>query len=478
MKTKLLFAALAFLAALLSISISHAADITAVGSGNWGDPSVWQEGIVPGTNDSADVEAPFNITVDTNAFADIIYGSGTVTLGPDATLTIFGNYATYQLTTLDATAAGCTVVYAGNPYYAKRCNYYHLTFANTNYVDPFPPYYPFQNFNNFSPDSGGPTPMTIAGNMTMLGHSRVQQASGGAPITVGGNLIIGAGCAWDCSGDNLTVVSNIFIYGLLEDLNGALGSNYFGGNVIVSGPNTFAPAYAGGPYTNGWYVSDVITWGVGGGLTNDGAIIGKGYGSIIFEGAGCIAGTNTLKLPTMTVNGSYTIATTITLITNTPTLNGTLVFDLANTNQLVLLANAGTALYYSGNLNVINSGTSPASGKSYKLFDAPSYGGDFASITLPLLNGGLTWVTNLATSGSFVVEGGAIGTPTLAFSLSGTNLTLTWDTSAFPGFAVQAQTNVAGIQNAPWTDAGSGGVSPFVTGMNPANPAVFFRLYK
>src|SRR5262245_28329459 len=125
---------------LLFASISDAADITATNSGSWGDPSVWMGGIVPGALDSADVEAPYNITVNTNASAQVIYGTGTVTMGPNSTLTILGNNATYQLTTLDTTAAGNTVIYAGNPFFAKQCNYYNLVFANTNYVDPFPPF--------------------------------------------------------------------------------------------------------------------------------------------------------------------------------------------------------------------------------------------------------------------------------------------------------------------------------------------------
>jgi len=91
----------------------------------------------------------------------------------------------------------------------------------------------------------GPTPMTIAGDMTLIGTAKVQQGTDGpgvsSDIFIGGNLIIGAGCAWDPSGANLTVVSNVYVYGLLEDLNGALGSNYIGGNVIVAGPALVFP---------------------------------------------------------------------------------------------------------------------------------------------------------------------------------------------------------------------------------------------
>ena len=108
----------------------------------------------------------------------------------------------------------------------------------------------------------------------------------------------------------MMVAGNTMVDGLLLDLDGALGSNYFGGSVTVS-----AAAI-------GWNVSDVVHWGIGGSLTNNGTIVGKGYGSISFDGTGFIAGSKSIKIPTMTVNGTYTIGTTITLVTNTPTLNG------------------------------------------------------------------------------------------------------------------------------------------------------------
>ena len=122
-------------------------------------------------------------------------------------------------------------------------------------------------------------------------------------------------------------MSNVYVYGCLDDLNGALGATTVGGNILVSGStNSIITSYGsyGSIYTNGWHVSDVTTWYVGGSLTNNGAIYGNGYGSISFVGTGVIAGSNALTIPTMTVNGTYAIADSITLITNTPTLNGTL----------------------------------------------------------------------------------------------------------------------------------------------------------
>ena len=465
MKTKQIFTVLTILSGLLFASMSRAADITATNSGNWSDTNIWNSGTVPGTNDDADIPLGINVTVNTNASVQFIYDSGTVTMAPNSTLTILGDQAIDKLTSLVATATGNTVVYLGNPFFARQCNYYNLVFANTNYVDPYPPYYPYQNFNNFS-SSQGPTPMTVAGNMTVIGYTKMQQGSAGADIFIGGNLIIGTNCIWDSSGANLTVVSNVFIGGLMEDLNGALGSNYFGGNVTVN-PSA----------TGGWNVSDVTQWAIGGSLTNNGPIFGVGYGSISFDGTGIITGSKPITIPTITVNGTYTIGTTITLATNTPTLNGTLVFDLANPQQIILPAYVGTSLYYSGTLNVINSGAPPVSGNSYQFFNAPSYGGSFASTSFPSLPSGLGWVDNLATSGSIAVTNTSAGSPIITLSRSGNLLTLSWDGTTFPGYSIQAQTNSGGI-GTNWSGTGSGTVSPFTVTINPTNPPVFFRLFK
>ena len=495
MKTKQILAVLTILSVSLFARISHADDFNAVQSGNWSDPNTWVDnttvtnGIVPGINDSADVPPGINVTVDTNVSIGFIYDSGTVTMGTNSTLNVFQDSSISRNTALITTAPGNTVVYLCNPYDAKLCNYYNLVFVNTNYVDSSPPYNPWENFNNFS--IYGPTPMTIAGDMTLIGTAKVQQGTDGpgvsSDIFIGGNLIIGAGCAWDPSGANLTVVSNVYVYGLLEDLNGALGSNYIGGNVIVAGPSTSVPSYTigafNGPYTNGWYVSDVTTWGIGGSLTNNGSIFGWGYGSISFDGTGIIAGSNAFTIPTMVINGTYEIGNTITLTTNYPTINGTVVFDLANTNQIVL--NAGTNWFWyttNGTLQVISSGAAPGSGKSYTLFvtngvAGGGYGGAFSNISLPSLSPGLFWVTNLLANGSITV-GGSSGSPIITLTRNGTTLSVSWNTSTYPGYQVYTLTNSAGVitnLSHSWQATGSN-TSPATFTINPNSPPTFFRL--
>jgi hypothetical protein len=494
MKTKQIFPAFVVLTALLSATVGRADDIVAVKSGNWSNPTIWWDSTtssnqVPGTNDDAEISNNVVVTVDTNTTVQWIYdtGSGTVTMAPGITLIITdptGGNGTAGLTTFNATAPSNTVIYACNPFWAKVCNYYNLVFINTNYVDPLPPYEPFQNFNNFPNGANAPIPMTIAGDMTVMGYTFVQQGTDGpgvsADISIGGNLTIGTNCIWDTSGANLTVASNVFLYGVLKDQNGALGSNYLN-NVIVTGPGPsgYNPATRYG--TNGWYLTDVITWYVSGSLTNNGYICGTAYGSISFDGTGTIGGSNSFTIPAMTINGTYAIDTTVVLTTNTPVINGTVVFDLARTNQIVL--NAGTnAIWYTtnGTLDVINSGAAPGSGQNYQLFDNvanTNYDGVFGSINLPSLSPGLFWVDNLPANGSITV-GGSAGYPTITLSRNGTTLSVSWNTSSYPGYEVLTLTNSAGVitnLSSSWKATGSNSSPAYFT-INPNGPPMFFRL--
>jgi hypothetical protein len=470
---------------------------TALKSGNWSDPNTWTNtsgtNVVPGAADYVDMSG-FTVTVDTNASIAVIYdgeGAGTVIMGTNSSLNIFNDETIVSPVTLVATNYGNTVIYSCNPFNAVQVNYFNLILANTNWtgITNIPPAVNYENFNNWS--RSGPIPMNISGNMTLMGAVRVQQGTDGpgvsSDITIGGNLIIGSGCSWDSSGANLTVASNVYVYGCLDDLNGALGATTIGGNILISGStNSIITSYGtyGSIYTNGWHVSDVTTWYVGGSITNNGAIYGNGYGSISFNGMGVISGSNALTIPTMTVNGTYAIADSITMITNPPTLNGTLIFDLARTNMITLRyapttwgTNTTITNYYSGNLVIVNSGAAPASGNSYKFFSASNYAGTFTTTTYPPLAPGLSWQDNSLLNGSYAVTGVALGAPTLTITRSGVALTLSWDSTTYPGFKVQAQTNNAGLHpNAGWSPTGSGTVSPYPTTINPSGPPVFYRL--
>jgi hypothetical protein len=482
MKTKYILASLTILSLGLFVSIGRADDIVCTNSGNWWDTNIWDgfttHNVVPSTNDSVDIRTGFVVTVNSNAACAYLNSSdwdpiggipgGKLIMAPGVTLDIFGDtigaYGSQSLGFLDATAVGNTVVYHGNAYHAKRTNYWNLVFTGSGdfYTGPIPNY----------PEAA---PMTIAGDMTLLGNTNVAvpgiRVQLGADMSIGGNLyILGFTNKWDSSSFQFTVASNLYLLGtnaLLIDLNGALGTNYIGGNLIV-GTNAL-----------GWNLGDVTQWYIGGSLSNQKLIVGSGYGTIHFVGAGVIAG-KPFKIPTMTVGGTYTIGTTITLSTNAPDLTGTLVFDLAAapTNKIVLIRH-GTNLptiYYAGNLDVINSGAAPGLGATYKFFSATNYDGAFANITLPSLGGSLALANNLLASGSFLVVGDGGSGSTLNYTSSGTSMNFYWDTNFYAGYALQALTNQAGLMATNWVNVSGGGASPFSIPVNRANPSVFFRL--
>jgi len=461
MKTNKVLATITLCSALLWPLAGRALDITAISSGNWGDPTIWNSGTVPGTNDDADIPAGIDVTVTTNASVQYIYDSGTVTMAANATLNVVGDSAgaegTQNLGLLDASATGNTVIYSGNAFWAKHQNYYNVVYNGGGH---------FYN-GNIGLNGDGPVAMTVAGNMTVAGHVTLVQL--GDDLTVNGDINLGgpgvSNLVVDCSSFNYTVHGNTIIGNGTEftDLDGAGGNDNFN-NLTVNPGGTL-------------YILDSTNWYVLGNLTNNGgSIYGIAFAQINFDGTGNITGTP-FTLPTFNMTGTYTIDTSINCFTNTPGLNGTLVFDLANPQQLSVAANAATGptFYYSGNLDVINSGSTPSSGANFQFFNAQSYAGTFNSTVLPNLPADLSWINNLETTGSITVTGTLLVPPVLTVSRNGTQLTLSWDSTTFPGYEVQSQTNKSGI-NGTWTDVGSGTVSPYVTTISLTNPPVFFRL--
>ena len=457
MKTKQAIAVLIIGLGLLAASVSRAATITATGSGNWTSTipdAPWPGGIVPQTTDNAEIDTPFNVSVDSTATIDYIFGTGTVTMTKNSTLNIVGTDAgegTQSLATLDTSATNNTVNYEGNAFWCKHQNYYNLVLGGFGTL-----------YNGEIGVSGdGAAAMTIAGNLTLGGTANVQQA---ASFTVNGNMIVGPGSTFDASCSPVTVLGNTIVSGTLVDFCGQSAAQDDVLNNVAVTP--------GGK----WHLQDVVEWAITGNLTNHGDISGFGFSSITFNGTGVIAG-DPLTIPTLTINGSSTIATTVTVTTNTPGLNGTLVFDLAHKGEMIVPSFLGQQLFFGGTLDVVNTGAAPTPGFTYQLFLASGYNDPFSfgTINLPTLPGALTWVNNLTTSGSLSVSG--VSTPTITPSFSGNLWTLSWDSGTFPGYSVQGQTNANGIRN-NWGETGSGTVSPFLTTISTNNPSVFFRLHQ
>jgi len=546
MKIKQIFRALTILSMLLFTSISHAqiTEVDVYNSGNWSSTvpnAPWPGGVLPTTNSFIEVYDNVVITNDiTNAACmalDSSFGTnqnGTVVMAPGSTLLVRGQlegYGTQPLGNLIATATNCTVIYGGNSFWAKRTDYWNLVFSG------------WGDFYNGPQNSYPATLMNILGNFYVNGTNvPSDQTNGytgcyvecGAGFNILGELYVGQGSSWNCSTSTIVVMGPTIIDGgLLWDQAAGFGTNYFGGGLTIL-PSTnnlvltnhldvlvqrftngetlsingvWNPAHSN-IFMGSWYLTDASEWTVGGNLTNNGYVgFGTNYGSIIFSGTGTnygstsfgtgvITGSNALYMPTMTIDGTYTIADTINLLTNYPTVNGTVVFDIGNTNlafdvlsnkfdPLQITLNAGTNWFWystNGTLDVVNSGAAPVSGNTYQLFNNlgnTNYSGGYASITLPSLTGGLSWVTNLLTNGSISVAGAA-ARPIITsshYNPATLQFTLTWTSVTGAMYTVQ---ETPSLNPTAWsslqTNIVSGGSTTTTTVTMPAGTKGFLRI--
>jgi len=523
MKKTATVAVLAVLLFLFSTLFCSAVTILVTNPGNWNWSSTianqpWPNGTLPTSNDFVEVYDDIIITNDmTNAMCQALdssqgaYENGEVVMAPGSTLYVSGQnegFGTEFLGALLATATNCTVVYQGNSFWAMKTNYWNLVFSG------------WGDFYNGLQNGQAATPMTIRGNFYLTGTNVPPDQTGlytgcyvqcGDWITVLGNLYIGASNTFDCSTSVVMVAGQTICAGALFDASGGLGSNYFAGgltilsnnmvitnlnNVLFSstrgwtnvdylGPNG-VPSGTTNIYGGAWYISDATEWSVGGNFTNNGIVgFGKNYGNITFTGNGIIGGnkTNIFTLPTITINGTNEVADTITLTTNCPVVNGTIVFDLANSNQIVL--NAGTNVFWyttNGNLDVINTGPAPVAGSAYQLFDnigSGGYGGQYASTMLPSLAGGLSWTNELLANGSIAVVGVASppGITSFHYNPATLQFTLTWTSTAGANYTVLES---PGLSPAAWsplqTNIPSGGSTTTTTVTMPAGTKGFLRI--
>jgi len=130
------------------------------------------------------------------------------------------------------------------------------------------------------------------------------------------------------------------------------------------------------------------------------------------------------------------------------------------------------AVSYGGKLVVTNLSGTLQAGDIFYLFPAAALyaGAVFEEVSLPELAPGLEWdLSQLNVDGSIRVSAGA----TLNYARVGNNLELSWTGL----FKLQAQTNSlgTGLSN-NWYDYPDGAMPPVIVPIDPASPAVFFRL--
>jgi hypothetical protein len=169
---------------------------------------------------------------------------------------------------------------------------------------------------------------------------------------------------------------------------------------------------------------------------------------------------------TGTVNGDLALAagSTVNLDVNTAA---------AGANDTLVVHGAVTLNKNTFNLKAPSAGVAIDTANDYTLVTGASISG------APMLH----WVTAPAdTNYTLVVSSTAIklhhaglpvaGRPTLSYSVNGGVLTLSWDSTTFPGFTLKVQAGLGG----GWAPVPNGNMSPVTIQLNPATAASFFRL--
>ena len=245
-------------------------------------------------------------------------------------------------------------------------------------------------------------------------------------------------------------------------------------------------------------------------ISGSGSLVQFGSGKLILTANNSYTGTTTVSNGTLIVNGNNTAASTyvaggtlggtgtlsgpVTLVPGTKfapgstdgtltinsdlSIGGNLVFEVNKSwtplsNDLVVvsgvLTNTGT-----GTLTVTNLGPALAVGDTFTLFSQAVSNGAAITIT----GAGSTWANNLAVDGSVTALTVPVtvntNPPVMHVSVSGNTLSLAWPTNL--GWTLQ--TNSVGL-NSPgsWFPvSGSSSLTNLNIIINPAKPAVFFRM--
>jgi hypothetical protein len=335
-----------------------------------------------------------------------------------------------------------------------------------------------------------PTDFTIPGTLTYSASSTTpstltnslsvgafHQTSGSVAINAGLTLTVtGTGVgAWSHSGGMST--GTVRFTGAAPDIGGTVANGFT--SLLID--STAANATASGV---GLFVTNALTIASGGSLD----VTALAGGAHAMLGAESFFGNGTLKGAVTTVSGSKIyggtdggygtshITADVTMATGS-TINLDVNSSAAGANDQVTIAGALNLNSTVFRLKAPSAGAAIDTANDYTLVTAGSISGT------PVLN----WVTAPAnsTNYSLVVSGNSVklhfssgvgGSPVLTCSKSGDNLTISWNSASFPGFSLQAQTNSAGIGTSSWGPVSGGNTSPVIVPIDPANPAVFFRL--
>jgi fibronectin-binding autotransporter adhesin len=260
------------------------------------------------------------------------------------------------------------------------------------------------------------------------------------------------------------------------------GNSGIGVTWSVGGLNTTA-TYSGNTYNNVNFIKvGTGTWIWNGtNLTHTGPTTVNG-GTLLINGNAAAAAGNVTVSASGTLGGSGTVGGATTMngklapgnnAIGTFTCNGNVTFSASGTAGIEINKTAGTRdlldvggmLTYNGTLHVTNLAGTLASGDSFKIFDATTYTGSFATFNLPPLSAGLIWNTAaLTTSGTISVVISNAGPKAIVWKGDGAlnawdTTTANWlDTNSVAAFFNnfdRVTLNDAGSNNAPIFLSGS-----------------------
>jgi autotransporter-associated beta strand protein len=211
----------------------------------------------------------------------------------------------------------------------------------------------------------------------------------------------------------------------------------FAGQILADGNNTITKVGTGN-----WTLSGANTY-TGGTFVNDGILTvnntsgsGTGSGNVTVTTGATLAGTGTISGAT-TIESGATVSPGNNGI-GTLTINNVITCTAGSTNFIQINKNAGTrdqlttigTLNYGGTLIVTNLAGTLANGDSFKIFNAGTYAGTFASIILPPLNPGLMWFTEALTSSGTISVVSTNYQPPQPLTWIGDNIANIWNTTA------------------------------------------------
>lgn len=329
-----------------------------------------------------------------------------------------------------------------------------------------------------------PDDVTFSGNILSVVSPDIAVANRGQVIHAGSGLLV-------LTGNNDYPGGTTIDAGVLQVGNGGTSGTLGTGNVVNNGTLVFrrqgqlaVPGVISGSGSLVQLGPGVVTLSATNtytGITtvSNGTLVinGENWGGATYVYGGALGGTGPIQGFVQTETG------TSLLPGPAPGAIGTLVLgqDLLLGGNLVIEIHKGQSPAHdrievggtpqnlgSGTIQVVNLGPPLSVGDRFVLFNKPVVNGNALTVT----GGGATWINNLATDGSIVVQA-VTAPPTLHYTHTGNTLQFSWSGN----YKLQYQSNTLAVGlSTNWVDYPGGHESPVSVPIGSQPGSVFFRL--